>query len=104
MAKWTSVATQSELAETRKKCVNAEGAPIVVCHVNGETHAFQNACPHAGLPLGDGELAGDIIVCPYHGYAYDVKSGKNADFAEDVPLRKYPVRCVDDKIEVDLEG
>jgi nitrite reductase/ring-hydroxylating ferredoxin subunit len=103
MAKWVEVAASQELGVGTRKCVTADGRPVVVCNVEGRLFAFQNVCPHAGLPLGEGELAGKVIICPFHGYAYDIESGRNVDFDGDVPLPRFPVRCEDGRIEVDLE-
>jgi len=103
MANWTEVASTEELPAGEKICTTAEGTPIVVCNVDGDLFAVQNICPHAGLPLGEGGIQGKVLVCPFHGYAYNVDSGKNVDFEDDVPLTRFPIRCENGKIEVDLE-
>lgn len=102
MSKWVQVGAASELEQGRKVCANADGIPVVVCNVEGNLTAFQNSCPHAGLPLGDGDMSGKIIICPFHGYAYNVDDGKNADFPDDVPLAMMPVRVEGDQIEVEV--
>ncbi|GAB4382031.1 MAG: hypothetical protein Kow00121_41660 [Elainellaceae cyanobacterium] len=38
---------------------------------NGQVHAIENACPHKGIELHLGEVKGDRIVCPYHGWEFD---------------------------------
>ena len=42
----------------------------------GEFHAIDNTCLHRGGPLGDGPLEGKIVTCPWHGWQYDVTTGK----------------------------
>lgn len=37
----------------------------------GEVHALENACPHKGIELHQGEVTGDRLVCPYHGWEFD---------------------------------
>lgn len=102
MSKWIQVGPAADLADGSKFCANADGVPVVVCKQAGELSAFQNSCPHAGLPLGEGDMSGKIIICPFHGYAYNVADGKNADFPEDVPLAMLPVRVEGDQIEVEV--
>jgi nitrite reductase/ring-hydroxylating ferredoxin subunit len=55
------------------------------------------------MPLGEGELAGKIITCPFHGYAFDITTGRNVDFPDDAPATRLPVRREGDRIMVDLE-
>lgn len=102
MSQWVKVCSPNELSDGQKICTAADGIPVVVCNVEGELTAFQNHCPHAHLPLGQGDLTGKILICPFHGYAYNVVSGRNIDFEDDVPLAMMPVRTQGDAIEVQL--
>lgn len=102
MAKWIDVGAAQEFSDGQHQCVDAQGTPLVVAKLDGQFIAVHNVCPHAGLPLGEGELAGTVLTCPYHGYAYDLKSGKNADFPNDTPLSPVPVKVEDDRVMVEL--
>jgi nitrite reductase (NADH) small subunit len=42
---------------------------------DGTLRALTAVCPHRGGPLADGLLDDDVIVCPLHGYTYDLKTG-----------------------------
>lgn len=86
-------------------CLDVNGVDMVLCNVEGELFAVENECPHAGLPLGDGELTDCILTCPYHGYAYDVRSGKNIDFPDsETPARVFPIRIENGQVEIDTEA
>jgi 3-phenylpropionate/trans-cinnamate dioxygenase ferredoxin subunit len=102
MAKWIEAARAEELPPGEKTCIDASGFPVVLCNVAGRFFAAVNICPHAGLPIGDGDLAGMTLTCPYHGYTYSVETGKNVDDPSDMPLTTFPIRVVDGKIEVEL--
>jgi nitrite reductase/ring-hydroxylating ferredoxin subunit len=52
------------------------GTAIAIANVDGTFYALSNACPHAGGPLGEGELKGSLLRCPYHGWTYDVADGR----------------------------
>ena len=59
--------------------VEAGGRTLALFNVDGSYHAIDNACPHRGGPLGDGDLDGPIVSCPWHGWRWDVTSGANAN-------------------------
>ena len=56
--------------------VTVDGKAVAVANVGGEFHAINNTCLHHGGPLGDGQLEGKIVTCPWHGWQYDVTTGK----------------------------
>ena len=43
--------------------------------VDGELHAFDDTCPHAGCSLADGDLDGHAVVCPCHLARFDITTG-----------------------------
>ena len=103
MAKWTDVGTAGDLAPGTKAIVG-EDQKLVLCHIDDAWYAVQNVCPHASMPIGEGELNGCVLTCPFHGYAYNVETGKNVDFDDDFPLRTYPVKVEADRLLVDVEA
>jgi nitrite reductase (NADH) small subunit len=59
--------------------VEAAGKPIALANVDGTIHALSNACLHRGGPLGEGDLDGTTVICPWHGWRWDVRTGANAN-------------------------
>ena len=53
-----------------------EGKVVAVANVEGQIHAINGVCIHRGGPLGDGPLEGFVVTCPWHGWQYDVRTGK----------------------------
>jgi nitrite reductase/ring-hydroxylating ferredoxin subunit len=49
---------------------------VLVAWADGEIFAMEDACNHAGASLAEGWLEGKCIVCPMHGYVFDLKDGK----------------------------
>jgi len=49
---------------------------FVVCNVNGSFYALDGICPHRGAPLAHGALHDNIIVCPWHAWEFDCRSGQ----------------------------
>ena len=81
--------------------VTTDGGVFAVCNVEGAVFCVEGTCPHAGGPLGQGTLNGDFLVCPWHGWEFDCRTGVN-DFDEDVQLKTFPVSIENQQIMVDL--
>jgi len=73
------------------------GTAIAVAKVSGEFYAIDNTCPHAEGPLGEGELSGPVVKCPYHGWEFDVRDGTCLT-ASDCAVKAFEVRVVDDAV------
>ena len=81
--------------------VDAGDREIVVLEVDGVLHAFDNACPHQGNPLADGEVLGDVLECAYHGWRFDLATG--ACLVGDEAARRYPIELVEGEIRIRLD-
>jgi len=81
-----------------------EGRGIAVAVFNagaGRFYACGPICPHENGPLAEGWLEGDVVVCPWHGFDFDLGTGRcRVDEALAIPV--YSVRVSEDAIEVDL--
>jgi nitrite reductase/ring-hydroxylating ferredoxin subunit len=66
------------------------GRPFAVLNCSGEIICFDGTCPHAGGPLGQGVVEGEMLVCPWHGWQYRCRTGVN-DSDEDLILEQFPV-------------
>lgn len=105
MAKWIPLGPESDFPAGSQKSVTVQGVPVVVFNIEGLFLAIVNVCPHAGLPLGSGELCGKSITCPFHGYTYNVETGKNIDFPDsEEPVKTIAARVEDGQVAVDFEG
>jgi 3-phenylpropionate/trans-cinnamate dioxygenase ferredoxin subunit len=68
-----------ELVDVKAKgTVRLEFPPfdVLVAWVDGEVFAIEDACNHAGASLAEGWLEDKCVVCPMHGYVFDLASGK----------------------------
>jgi len=75
---------------------------LVIFNIAGAFYAIEDNCSHEDEPLGEGQLQGYEIVCPWHGARFDVRSGKALTLpaVEDIPA--YPVQVRDAQIWVGL--
>lgn len=114
------VCRADELKDGDRKVVSCDGTPVGVFRVDGQLVAWLNACPHRQGPVCQGrmyqrvlepvaadgtvrELAYDEhvtnIVCPWHGYEFDLKTGINQG-SDKIRLRKVTLEEKDGKIHV----
>jgi nitrite reductase (NADH) small subunit/3-phenylpropionate/trans-cinnamate dioxygenase ferredoxin subunit len=98
---FTKVATRGDIPEGTGKTVEAGGRKIALFNLEGSFYAIDNTCKHRGGPLGEGELDGRNVVCPWHGWEYDVTTGKNVD-DENIRLACFAVRLEGDDILLEL--
>src|SRR5579864_4169219 len=76
MPNFIKLATQSELpAADEAKEFPCGDKTIRIANVNGVFNAMDNVCLHRGGPLGQGMIENGKVVCPWHGWAYDPKTG-----------------------------
>jgi nitrite reductase (NADH) small subunit len=52
------------------------GKAVALANVAGKFYAISDVCVHRGGPLGQGELHENVVTCPWHGWQYDVTTGK----------------------------
>lgn len=79
------------------KTVTVDNVDIVVVNYLGTLYALNNRCPHRGGQLGDGELHGSDLICPLHGWDFDVRTGISRYDNQD-RVETYPVIVEGDKV------
>jgi len=94
MPNFVRVAAKSEIPAGQGKTVEAGGKQIAVFNCGGAFYAIDNTCKHQGGPLGEGELDGTVVTCPWHGWTYDIITGISPDDAE----------CAVERYEVKVDG
>jgi nitrite reductase (NADH) small subunit len=78
-----------------------DGKTFALSNVDGKLYAINNLCLHRGGPLGQGELKGTVVTCPWHGWQYDVTTGKLVTNPA-VVCETYAVEIRGDDIFVDV--
>jgi nitrite reductase/ring-hydroxylating ferredoxin subunit len=96
-----SVGKIADVAAGQSRVVDAGGKSLALFNVGGAYHVLDNTCPHRGGPLGEGDLDGALVACPWHGWRWDVTTGANTNNpAVRVPC--FPVSVDQGEIFVDL--
>ena len=80
MTEFVRVCAQSDLPQQGLVLeVSVQGRPLCIANVDGAICVLDGTCPHEGGPLGEGSLENGRVVCPWHGYAFDVHTGESED-------------------------
>ena len=101
--KWYKVAEQNELPEGQ--VMTALAGTTAVCLIHTAKHGFtalDNRCPHQGGPLGEGQIDGRWVICPWHGYEYDPQTGGPPEGYGDYAT-PYEIEVRDDGIYVQVD-
>lgn len=87
------LAKEEEIQEGKPLIVPLPGGiQIALFRFEGKIYALDNACPHMGGPLGEGEIEGDVVTCPWHGWQFNIKDGLNINgLGEDATTLKIKV-------------
>jgi nitrite reductase (NADH) small subunit len=74
---------------------------ICVANVNGTITAMDNVCLHRGGPLGQGVIEKGKVVCPWHGWAWDPRTGQAGD-NPNVKLAVYPLKIENGEVLIEI--
>ena len=101
MASFTKVASASEIPTGTGKTVEVGDKSIAVFNCDGTFYAVDNTCKHQGGPLGEGDLSGTSVTCPWHGWEYDVTTGACSMDAS-ISVQKFNVKVEGQDVLVSL--
>jgi len=98
---FTRLTTQTELpTENQAKEFPCGDKLICVANVDGQIHAMENTCLHRGGPLGQGVIEKGKVICPWHGWAWDPKTGEAQ--APDAKVAVYPVKIENGDVLIEI--
>lgn len=96
-----------DLPPGQRRVVDLAGRSIGIFNVGGELYAIRNVCPHQLAPLALGRISGTtlpgkvgefnyghdgrIIRCPWHGWEFDLATGRSVFNPHKVRVKAYPV-------------
>jgi nitrite reductase (NADH) small subunit len=103
MSRLIKVAEIKDVSPGAAKVVQVEGRSIALFNVAGAFHAIDNTCPHRGGPLGEGELAGELVTCPWHGAKFNVKTGEVLGPPAHTGVRSFPVTVQGNDVLVEVD-
>jgi nitrite reductase/ring-hydroxylating ferredoxin subunit len=91
----------TELQDGQSRSVQANGRMFAVFNQRGQFYVLDDECPHVGAPLGSGFLEEGQVVCSFHGWTFDLKSGACLT-GGDCRVNTYRVQVRDGKVHIEL--
>ena len=102
MAEWVRICGLAEAPAAGKVAeIEAGGTAICLANVNGELSALDNVCPHRQGPLGQGWIEGEAVICPWHSWAFNAKTGLS-EYPVDEAVAVFPVRVEGEDVFVKI--
>jgi nitrite reductase (NADH) small subunit len=96
------LASQSELPPANEAKEFPCGDKVIcVANVNGTITAMDNVCLHRGGPLGQGVIEKGKVVCPWHGWAWDPRTGQAGD-NPNLKLAVYPLKIENGEVLIEI--
>jgi nitrite reductase (NADH) small subunit len=75
MPEFIEVAKTNDLPIGRATVRTIGDRRIALYHTATGFYASDNTCPHRGGPLGEGDIIGNEIVCPWHLWSFEIETG-----------------------------
>ncbi|WP_069803500.1 Rieske 2Fe-2S domain-containing protein [Thermogemmatispora onikobensis] len=94
------VLSANSVEEGRLYRVTVAGVPVVLLRRGEQYYAISATCSHAGGPLDEGTLTGDVVECPWHGSRFCLRDGRVLTGPATVSAPRYAVRVRNGQVEL----
>ena len=102
MGRWVKVCRLAEAPQPGDVTeAKAEDIAICLANVDGRLSAVDNICPHRQGPLGQGWIDGKSVVCPWHAWSFNLRTGE-AEHPVHAKVEVFPVRIEEDEVLVEI--
>lgn len=103
MPHWVKLCSAADApAEGNVMEAEIEGVAVCLARLKGDLAALDNVCPHRQGPLGQGWIEGSAVVCPWHAWAFDLRTGM-AEPPEQAQVKVFELRAEGDDLLIKLE-
>ncbi|MDT8436203.1 MAG: thiamine pyrophosphate-binding protein [Gemmatimonadota bacterium] len=99
---WVDVGAAEDFPEGEVRGVQVGSSQVAVVRTAGGLHALEGSCPHQGGPLTDGAVCDGALRCPWHGYDFELSSGRGV--GNEFEARTFEIREQEGRIEVLATG
>jgi nitrite reductase/ring-hydroxylating ferredoxin subunit/uncharacterized membrane protein len=100
VTEWTPALRLSELPEGTLVKADVRGTPVLLHRRGTVVCAIGNTCAHAGGPLNEGTIEGNVVICPWHASRFDLCSGAVRGGPATMSQVRYETRVQDGQVEV----
>lgn len=106
MEDWQLVMALSDVKDDVVNKAEVRGIQVILLRQGDGVFVYEDACPHEGHPLSQGDLEADVLICAKHLWEFEIQTGKHISRIDrpENNLKCFPVRIVGGSVEIDLSG
>ena len=99
---WTPITRVENIPPYEGRSVRIGGTDLAIFNLGDRFATVENQCPHSGGPLCDGIVSGTAVVCPLHGWRFDLNTGLAIRASMPACVMTFPTRVEDGIVLVDV--
>lgn len=103
MTRWIDVAACDDVQDDEPFAASAEGIPLALFRIGDAFFALYDLCSHGAARLSDGFVENGCVECPLHQGLVAIATGDPMSAPITEPVRTFPTRQADGRIEVEVE-
>ena len=86
---FVKVCDKSILAVGELRSFRVKEREVIIANVDGKFFCLDGRCTHAGAPLAEGSLNGEVLTCPWHYSQFNITNGMVLRGPTYKPLKSY---------------
>ncbi len=98
----TKLADKTLLEDGELRSFKVRGHEVLAANVQGKIYCLDGRCTHAGAPLAEGTLSGEVLTCPWHYSQFNIASGAVVRGPAYKPLKTYLVQEMENMVMIDI--
>ncbi|NLX20250.1 MAG: Rieske (2Fe-2S) protein [Phycisphaerae bacterium] len=102
MPQWTYICDAADLPPGAVLRVRIADGWYAACNRGGTFHVVDNRCPHADGSLARGRVEGNCLICPVHGWPWDLRTGLTDPSLPHMRLRFFRCEARDGRLYADV--
>ena len=99
---WKKITPIENIPPRQGRSVSLAGQELAIFNIDGCFLTIDNQCPHKGGPLCEGIVSGTTVICPLHGWRFDLESGIASRASLPACVTTYPTRVENGIVLVDV--
>ena len=100
MSEFVTVGRPEDIPPGEGRCIEVNGDEVALFNMDGNFFALDNLCPHRSGPLGDGKVEDEDVICPWHSWRFNIKTGQSPDNSSKV--KTYAVKIENGELKIAL--
>ncbi len=103
MSQWHIAGDEDDFPEGQGVAIHIAHQSLALFRLEGRIYALHDQCPHGKARLSEGFVEQECVECPLHQGRVDIRTGAPRGAPITVPVRSFPVRVTDGRVEVHVE-